>query len=415
MSLERLYYASGVLPSGKVYILGGEYSGPNGAWNFANTGEIYDPLRDSWSPMAQFPMNSFGDDPSEILPNGNILAGFVGSPSTFIFDPIANTWTAGPQKLFNDRSDEETFVGLPDGSVLTYNIFGAASGHPNSAQRYVPTLNQWVDAGVSPVQLENSWSEMGPAVLLPGNGKVFYIGASEFTALYTPPQTLTDPGHWEAGPIIPFGAGAADAPAAVLPNGHVLFVAGATDNDQNSSTRVMEYDPVANSIVVVATPADMGLNNLAPYEFRMLVLPTGQVLVTTDCDSQPWVFTPADPQTQQTPPINDLWRPAITGIQSNLNGTYTLSGFRLNGLDEGSSYGDDFENSTNYPIVTLTDSNGAVHYARTSNWSSVGVATGSMPVTAQFTLPADILPRSGAYSLTVIANGIPSVPVSFSP
>jgi hypothetical protein len=411
MSLERLYYASGVLPDGKVYILGGEYSGPSGAWNFANTGEIYDPMTDSWSPMAQFPLNSFGDDPSEILPNGNILTGFVGSGSTFIYDPIANSWATGPQKLYNDRSDEETFVLLRDGSVFSYNVFGAESGHPNSSQRYVPSLNQWVDAGDSPTRLENSWSEMGPTVLLPQSGKVFLVGATNSTALYTPPVNPADPaetGRWEAGPPIPFGAGSADAPAAVLPNGHVLFVAGGTDNELNSPTRIFDYDPVVNSIVVVATPAEMGLNYLAPYEFRMLVLPTGQLLVTTDCDSQPWIFTPSEGL------ADNQWKPTISAVQSNSDGTYTLSGTQLNGLDEGSSYGDDFENSTNYPLVSLTDSNGTVRYARTFHWSATGVATGSAPVATQFSLPADVLPGSGNYTLKVIANGISSDPYSVS-
>jgi hypothetical protein len=61
--------------------------------------------------------------------------------------------------------------------------------------------------------------------------------------------------------------------------------------------------------------------------------------------------------------------------------------------------------SSNYPIVRITDSAGNVFYARTYNWSSTGVATGSTPETTQFTLPAGIV---GSYSVTVIANGIAS-------
>src|SRR5262245_29774587 len=34
MSLERLYYGSNVLPDGRVYVLGGEYSGPSGNGNW---------------------------------------------------------------------------------------------------------------------------------------------------------------------------------------------------------------------------------------------------------------------------------------------------------------------------------------------------------------------------------------------
>ena len=44
MSIPRLYYASHVLPSGKVWLLGGEYSGFGLSANWTNTGELYDPV-----------------------------------------------------------------------------------------------------------------------------------------------------------------------------------------------------------------------------------------------------------------------------------------------------------------------------------------------------------------------------------
>ena len=58
----------------------------------------------------------------------------------------------------------------------------------------------------------------------------------------------------------------------------------------------------------------------------------------------------------------------------------SLTGTQLNGLDEGAEYGDDNQMAENYPIVQVTDTKtGDVYYATTSNWSSVGVATGSVP------------------------------------
>ncbi|NOU08308.1 MAG: M48 family metalloprotease, partial [Hyphomicrobiaceae bacterium] len=41
---------------------------------------------------------------------------------------------------------------------------------------------------------------------------------------------------------------------------------------------------------------------------------------------------------------------------------------------EGAAYGDDWQMSTNYPLVRLTSGGGTVYYARTFNWSSTGVA-----------------------------------------
>src|SRR5262249_1751870 len=55
MSTQRLYFASNVLPSGKVFVLGGEFSGRKLAGNITNTGEIYDPVANTWSPIAPYP------------------------------------------------------------------------------------------------------------------------------------------------------------------------------------------------------------------------------------------------------------------------------------------------------------------------------------------------------------------------
>jgi hypothetical protein len=104
-------------------------------------------------------------------------------------------------------------------------------------------------------------------------------------------------------------------------------------------------------------------------------------------------------------------RPQIDDIIQHNDGTFTMVGRRLNGWSEGSSYGDDWQMNTNYPIVRLTD--GAdVYYARTYNWSCIGcVRTGNDVVTTEFELPAG-LPAS-TYSLVVIANGIQSDPIEF--
>src|SRR5207342_2023664 len=76
-----------------------------------------------------------------------------------------------------------------------------------------------------------------------------------------------------------------------------------------------------------------------------------------------------------------------------------------------STYGDDWQMNTNYPIVQLT-SGGNVYYARTWGWSCIGcVRTGNDVVTTEFELPAGL--PAGTYSLRVIANGIHSDPVDF--
>ncbi len=386
MSMPRLYFASNVLPDGRVFLVGGEFTGSGFDHTNTNTGEIYDPVANTWTAIQDFPQHSFGDDPSALLPDGRVLAGYIVGAQTYIYDPATDSWTFAANKLRSDRSDEETWVNLPDGSVLSYDVF-----HDGHAQRYLPDQNQWVDTGTVPVVLSGSSQELGPAHLLP-DGRVFFIGATSHTALYDP---ATD--TWAAGPDIPGGLGADDAPGAMLPNGHVLFSA---DPPSTGSPTLFEFDPVANTMKPVVNAPDLGTRSFGQ---RMLMLPNGQVLFTHGT-IQLSVYTPngeADP----------AWRPTIADVADNGDGTFTLTGTQLNGISEGASYGDDAEMSSNYPIIRLVDADGHVFYARTFGWS-VGVATGDTPVSTQFTLPAGI--PAGTYSLSVVANGIASDPVDFT-
>lgn len=53
--VARLYFASQVLPDGKLFVAGGEYSGPGLLPNWSNTGEIYDPLSNAWTIITPYP------------------------------------------------------------------------------------------------------------------------------------------------------------------------------------------------------------------------------------------------------------------------------------------------------------------------------------------------------------------------
>jgi Bacterial pre-peptidase C-terminal domain/Dockerin type I domain len=413
MGLERLYFGSNVLPNGNVFLVGGEYSGPSGAQNFTNTGETYDSTANTWAPTATFPLANFGDDPTVLLANGSILAGNISGPETYFYNPTTNAWSQAGTKLRGDASDEETWVKLPDGSILSYDIFASISTGVSTAQRYIPSQNTWVDAGTitdgsgQPLFLSSPsiGYELGPALLLP-DGRVFQIGGTGATALYTPSTN-----SWSAGPSIPNAFIAADAPAAILPNGHVVLAAApfGTDGSGNFDfpppTELYDFDPIANTISQLSLPAALtsALNGIPSYLTRMLMLPSGDLLLGTS-SNQLWEYTPDGGPSAS-------WTPTISSTVLNPDGSYTLTGTQLNGLSEGSSYGDDAESSSNYPIVQLTSSSGAVTYARTFNWTSQ-VATGSTPVTTQFSFAS--VPAPGVYSLRAIANGIASTPVNLT-
>ena len=78
---------------------------------------------------------------------------------------------------------------------------------------------------------------------------------------------------------------------------------------------------------------------------------------------------------------------------------------------QANAYGDDYQDATNYPLVQIVNTGtGHVFYAKTHGHSTMGVATGSTIVSTNFDVPAGI--ETGASSLFVIANGIPSAAAS---
>jgi hypothetical protein len=218
------------------------------------------------------------------------------------------------------------------------------------------------------------------------------------------PPIANQPGTWANGPTFPPQAlnqvlGAKDAPGCLLPNGNVLCVAGPVDGvsgDYLSPTYFFEFDPVAGTLAAVTAPANSGG---PPFVGRMLLLPTGQVLFANG-SKYVAVYTPSggpDP----------TWAPQITSCPTTLRPgwTYTLHGRQLNGLSQAVSYGDDAAAATNYPLVRLVQA-GHTYYCRTHDHSSMGVATGSIIHTTQFTVPSGV--PVGSYQLCVVANGISS-------
>jgi hypothetical protein len=222
------------------------------------------------------------------------------------------------------------------------------------------------------------------------------IGANNHTALYD-----LSTNTWATGPDTPSGFGADDAPAAEMPNGHIVYAA---DNIPaglfQPPTKIFEFNPVAGTTVEITPAGDPHL--LVPsFVTRMLTLPTGQVLFA-DSSAQLWVYTGDGGP-------NPALRPVVNNVAYHGGGIFTLTGKQLNGQSAAAGFGDDAESDENYPIVRLTSSTGNVYYCRTSNWSTVGVDGGAALQTVNFTLNPAV--TAGNYALTVVGAGIPSFPV----
>jgi len=387
-------FASAVLADGRLVIVGGEYN--NGGFALTNLGAIYDPKTNKWTNLpAPAGWKYIGDSPAVVLPNGNFLVGNKLLKSMAMLNPKTLTWTVMSGTGKNDFNAEEGWTLLADGSVLTMDVKKA----PNS-ERYVPSTRSWSTAGSTIVDLHSPSpfgcinygpggtlcyyppGEIGPAILRP-DGTVFATGSysnttsgAGHTAIYD-----TKSKSWSVGPDFPNGDNAGDSFAVLLPSGNVL-VEGAFNSYEWDGTN---FNPT------IPTPGSL------------IVLPTGQVLV-----GGAEVYNPAGN-------YEAGWAPTITSVTSSVTrgSTYRISGTQFNGLSQAAAFGDEYETATNYPLVRITNNNsGHVFYARTHDHSTMGVATGAVIVFTNFDVPANM--ETGASSLEVVANGIPSAPVSIT-
>ena len=417
-----LYFASAILPDGRMIVEGGEYIGENAVWS--NKGAIYNPVTNTWASVAPPKgWTNIGDAASDVLANGTFMLQHpcntcLTNPEDTVDDALLNaktlTWTVIPGTGKEDPNDEEGWNLEPSGQLLTVDVWGLPEG-----QLYNPGTKTWSFAGAMPVggNPVNPFPvvEIGPQVEMPG-GNTFVVGAG--TSTQEPPTACTTDaetqnalyhykagtaGTWTAGPEIPAIGNeeydSTDGPGSILPDGNVLFDVSACV--YNTPTHFFVYNAGSNTLTQV--PDVPNAPNDSSFYTRMLALPNGQVLFN-DGSSQMEVYTACG-----TP--NASWKPSITSLSSTTlapGSTYALSGKQLAGLDQGAAYGDDAQDNTNFPLVRITNSaTGVVTYARTSDWTSVSVAPGTRSST-KFTLPSGT--PAGKSTLVVVANGIASPP-----
>jgi len=187
----------------------------------------------------------------------------------------------------------------------------------------------------------------------------------------------------------------------MMVNGEVLMAEDPYACGYCGPTYFFVYDYANNSLTSIDAPGGGASLPTNSFVMDMLDLPDGSVLLSP-FSLQLYTFTPKGGQLKSTKDV-----PLIKDVTENPNHSYLVTGTGFNGISSGASYGDEDQNSTNYPIARLTSAaNGDVYYARTFNWSSTGVETGTKLLKTEMTLPPG-LPR-GNYELTISANGISS-------
>ena len=386
--------AGAVLADGRFLLSGGEYSNCGAQFTLTNQSAIYDANKNTWTMVAP-PTGWYdiGDSPSVVLPDGKFLMGRKTNKDMAELDPVTLKWTALGSTGKSDFDAEEGWTLMPDGTVLTYDV----KHNPNS-EIYDRSTQTWTTAGSTVANLQGPPQEgcinyghshvycppgeTGPGILRP-DGTVFATGAlhqgasTGHTAIYNPSTH-----KWTAGPDFPNGDAAGDSFAALLINGNVLVLGNfGTMYEFNGSTM---------------TPTTQGYGSL-------IVLPNGQVLVAGIA-----VYT-------STGTSQSAWAPKITSSPTTVTrgSTYKISGQQFNGLSQAAAFGDEFGTATNYPLVRITNvATGHVFYAKTHDHSTMGVATGTTTVFTHFDVPAKM--ETGASTLQVVANGIPSKKVTIT-
>ncbi len=476
-------FGSAVLPDGRVIYVEGEYNDPLHQ-NFALTDQcaIYDPVADTWTsvpaptfftnlwpavppnvggflppffPYPRYPSpftstiaHPIGDAQTVVLANGTLMMADKLSKQAALFHPeYLSTndpnliWTETGTATKYDLNSEESWVLLPNGKVLTMDMYlDYEAGLPpigslkppfppspprintltaENTELYDPVTGQWSSAGsISPSLVSFPVDEIGPSVLRPDGtvlteGVQVIFGPNGWIASTWLYNATTN--QWTPAPPLPtfqspftflyFG----DVGAALLPNGNVLESASPltfipfpnAPAPSFSSTRFYEFDG-SQYIEQPKTPnAQLGRTGGLVY----LILPTGEILasdLTTDLE----LYRPANRG------HDPAWEPVIKSVKSHVKPgrSYVIRGVLFNGMSQGAMYGDEFQTATNYPLVRITNLNtGHVFYNRTHDHSFMGVAAKTKPVHTTFDVP--LSQETGPSKIEVVANGIPSQPI----
>ena len=401
-----------VLHSGNFIIVGGEQNTTASGVMEDNSNQsyIYNVKDDTWTNVPA-PLNGTGEwagigaAPFVELANGLVMVGQNGTRnskglSAMLYDEVKGTWTlTGTNKVTGNQ--EEGYTLLQNDKVL--NI---STENTKTVEIYDPTTGLWSPAADTPMQLARG--EIGPAITLP-NGKVLAMGATGSNFLYDP---ITN--AWSSVPDFPklkngLQPVAADNPAAVLPNGNVLvqttvFVSGSQNSYWMSPATWYEYDIASNNWVAQSndfiSPDSSGIANGT----NMLVLPTGQVMITSEYGAME-LYTPSGT-------ANATWLPKIDSLSTtelSPKTSYKLTGKQLSGLTQGTFWGDEQQNSTNYGLVQITNkASQHIFYARVTDYSNTSIAPNS---SSNFSFTLDEKVENGPASIRVIASGFASPPV----
>jgi lysophospholipase L1-like esterase len=244
MAVERAGHTATLLPSGKVLIVGGNFSvGP--------AAELYDPTTGSFSPTEPMPVDP-AFHTATLLPNGKVLVtgglvpsagGYVPASSAELYEPGTNSWLSADSMLA--PRDLQAATLLPDGEVLIAGGHNNTQGTLATAELYDPTTDTFSATGSMSVghweptaTLLPSGPDAGEVLLSGGNLNAVTEGSQRpFSAeLYDPML-----GTWSAAGPMAFPR--LEHKATLLPSGDVLVAGGDLGSPANSLSSAELFAP----------------------------------------------------------------------------------------------------------------------------------------------------------------------------
>ena len=168
LNSKRHFHQSQKLQDGRIIVFGG-YDGYLESPTFYTSSEIYDPITNSWSAGPNMNDTRY-NHMSVVLNNGNVMAigGITPNTNSYveIYNPVTNSWSAGPSPRYGYYGGGA--VTLKDGRVL---LAGGLGKDESFVEMYIPALNKWV---LGPTM--NFFHGEGLTLNLLSSGKVLAIG-----------------------------------------------------------------------------------------------------------------------------------------------------------------------------------------------------------------------------------------------
>ena len=265
MALNHQWHNAIKLNDGRVLVTG------SWIWDSAsNTTEVYDPATGSWTVVGNVTASRAS---LTLLADGRVLlaggelpdfwSGGVPTNSSYLFDPITNTWSQ--TGYLNSNHARHSAVLLPNGRVLIAG--GVGSG--KLTEIYDPATGYW-SYGPSMNYVHSS----GNLVSLP-NGKALIAGSGdyEFDLDYTANAEVYNPttNSWQIINSLNIPRGVHKA--VTLTDGRVMVMGGFNNNNTSQNT-AESYNPVVGNWTLT------GSMSLGSIEFSATTLANGMVLVT---------------------------------------------------------------------------------------------------------------------------------------